>query len=76
MAEAEKRCPVCGSLMLDKGIIQDYYDDYSPYLDMDIYEDGYKHYDDFYCIHLFSCPECHYDTRLAFRRIDEARLMD
>lgn len=76
LAEAEKRCPLCGSLMLDSGTVQDYYDNYSPYLDREIYEDGYKCYGEANCTHLFSCPKCGYNSYLAVPKIAEDRLME
>lgn len=54
--------------MVDAGKIQDYYDDYSPYLAQDIYQDGYDSNDSEQCVHLFACPNCHYDKRFTFQK--------
>lgn len=70
--EVKRDCPNCGRQMVDAGKIQDFYDGYSPYLAQDIYQDGYACNDSVHCVHLFSCPCCHYDHRLAFRK-EEAR---
>ncbi|NLI13289.1 hypothetical protein [Pelotomaculum propionicicum] len=76
LAAAKKDCPRCGKILLDAGLLQDFYDDYSAYLDQGIYEDGYRHYNEVYCIHLFYCPHCHFDVTLGFKRLEEDRLMD
>ncbi len=76
LASVEKSCPECGALMVDAGLIQDYYDNYSAYLGQDIYEDGYRCYNELFCVHLFNCPQCHYDVSLKLRRVEEERLMD
>jgi len=76
LAAVEKDCPKCGQPMVDAGVLQDYYDDYSAYLEQEIFKDGYKCSDDEHCVHLFACPHCHYDTCLRFRRLDEGRFFD
>lgn len=76
LAVVEKACPKCGKTLVDTGVIQDFYDDYSAYLEQDLYEDGYRYYDDNHCVHLFACPHCHYDTSLVFSRLDERQLME
>lgn len=75
MTAVRKECPNCGRQMVDAGKIQDYYDDYSPYLDQDIYQDGYDHSDSDQCVHLFACPNCHYDKRLAFSKEEGQQLL-
>ncbi|BAF59913.1 MAG: hypothetical protein HPY89_05650 [Pelotomaculum sp.] len=69
MTGVEKKCPECGREMLDAGVIQDYYDPYSAYLEQGIYEDGYGCNNGRHCVHLFACPECHYDARLVFKKL-------
>lgn len=76
LASVEKRCPKCGRLLVDAGLLQDYYDNYSAYLAQDIYEDGYRCSNALFCVHLFACPQCHYDVALKVKKIDEERLMD
>lgn len=68
-------CPNCGRQMTDAGKLQDYYDDYSPYLAQDIYQDGYDSNDSEHCVHLFACPYCHYDRRLTFRKEEGKQLL-
>ena len=76
LAGADKKCPVCGRPMVDGGVLRDYYDNYSAYLEQDLYEDGYRCCDDSHCVHLFACPHCRYDTCLRFKRLAEEQLMD
>lgn len=76
LASVEISCPECGSHMADSGVIQDYYDNYSAYLEQDIYEDGYRCISGSFCVHLFTCPGCHYDVSVKLKRIEEERLMD
>lgn len=62
------KCPNCGRQMEDMGVIQDYLDDYSPYLSMDITQkvDGAPATA---CTHLFYCVECKNDKRVAIEKI-------
>lgn len=59
-------CPGCHTLMVDGGILEDYFGPYSPYS---------EHADDEgsslgeQCVHLLYCPQCHYDTRIAWELI-------
>lgn len=69
-----KDCPRCGRQMYDAGLLQDYYDCYSAFLEQSLYEDGYRAYSHDYCVHLFACPHCHYDTDLRFRRLEQDEL--
>ncbi|MDI9447024.1 MAG: hypothetical protein QM303_00155 [Bacillota bacterium] len=69
LASVQKICPQCGRTMFDAGLLQDYYDNYSAYLEQDLYEDGYRCYDQDTCVHLFACPCCHYDMNVAFKRL-------
>jgi len=71
LTTVNKSCPICAHPMYDAGVIQDFYDDYSAFLEQGIYEDGYRSYSHDYCVHLFACPYCHFDTNIRFRRLDE-----
>jgi hypothetical protein len=54
-------CDHCGNEMYDRGKIMDYYDDYSPYMEIDLLkmEDGYPDtYSQHQCPHLYSCLNC------------------
>lgn len=54
-------CERCGNEMNDRGKVMDYYDDYSPYMDIDVMkmEDGYPDtYSQHKCPHLYSCLNC------------------
>jgi hypothetical protein len=47
--------------MEDKGKLMDFYDDYSPYMEIDLMkmEDGYPDtYSGNKCPHLYRCPNC------------------
>jgi len=48
--------------------IQDYFDDYSPYLDKDITEmiDGVSENQ---CVHIFYCPHCGSDRKVAIDKM-------
>lgn len=57
-------CPTCEGFMLDQGRIYDYYDDYSPYMDIDLIklEDGDPNSSNKNeCVHLFKCSNCGMD---------------
>lgn len=57
-------CKNCGAEMMDRGKEMDYYDDYSPYMEVDLLkmEDGYADtYAESKCPHLFSCLNCSRD---------------
>lgn len=62
-----KKCPFCGHSMHDTGVIQDFYDGYSSYLEQDIYKNDYGAYFSDFCVHLFACPNCHFDTNIKIR---------
>lgn len=54
-------CPHCGGNMEDMGRLMDYYDDYSPYMPIELMklengfpDDGANHQ----CVHLLKCPIC------------------
>lgn len=51
-------CNYCGGVLQDLGLLQDFYDPYSPYLDQKIYQDNYKQYNAHYCVHLLHCAGC------------------
>jgi hypothetical protein len=55
--------------MDDAGRIQDFFDDYSPYLDNDItgLADGVSNDQ---CLHIFVCPRCGNDCRVAVNRVE------
>ena len=62
------KCEFCNNQMKVEGAIQDYFDDYSPYLDKEITEkiDGVPSNQ---CLHIFHCPNCHKDARIAIDKI-------
>ncbi len=62
------KCPNCGNHMEERGAIQDYFDDYSPYLSKNITQqvDGTSYNK---CIHLFYCPICNKDKRIVISEI-------
>ncbi len=76
LAAIEKKCPGCAQAMSDAGVIQDYYDNYSPYEEREFYEDGYRCHDGGYCTHLFCCPDCHIDLSLSIQTVGEEQLLD
>ncbi|MCU9595340.1 hypothetical protein OEV82_12900 [Caldibacillus thermolactis] len=57
----QETCNECSINMDDQGKISDYYDDYSPYMDIDLMklEDGYgSNFENQQCVHLLQCPSC------------------
>lgn len=54
-------CSYCGNKLIDEGRMSDYFDDYSPYMEIDLMrvEDGYsQNYQYGQCYHLLQCPSC------------------
>ena len=76
LTSLEKRCPECGRHLIDAGLLQDYYDNYSAYLAQDIYADGYRCSSELFCVHLFACPQGHYVVTYKVKRVEEERRMD
>nr|WP_041274603.1 hypothetical protein [Desulforamulus reducens] len=64
-------CPNCGYNLADLGLVQDFYDPYSAYLDQEIYEDGYKGYTSECCVHLLVCNLCDLKEFRAMKRFSE-----
>lgn len=62
------RCSDCSRQMDARGAIEDYFDNYSPYLDKDITEtmDGVE---EGRCVHIFYCPSCGQDKRIVINQI-------
>ncbi|MBP2649749.1 MAG: hypothetical protein H6Q74_574 [Firmicutes bacterium] len=54
-------CPQCGSLLTDGGVLENYFGPYSPYMDNDLFHEKTT-----CCVHLFFCPNCSYDMRVAW----------
>ncbi len=71
MASIAERCPRCGAPMTDAGMVEDFYGPYSPYENMDLYELPcyWQLADDAPCVHLYACPACGYDKRVAFPQV-------
>jgi len=68
LKEYDKRCKRCSTIMKDGGRVQDYYDDYSPYLSYnvtDVMDDEPANI----CQHIFTCPECRYDEMANINKI-------
>lgn len=58
-------CQACSQTIEDKGRIMDYFDDYSPYVQIDQMklEDGYPDdYERQLCPHFLKCSHCGYET--------------
>lgn len=58
-------CEKCGGQLVDSGKLMDYYDNYSPYMDIDLMklEDGFSDtYSHQKCPHLYCCPHCFHDV--------------
>ena len=64
LREVSLQCKQCGQQMLDSGRLMDFYDDYSPYMEIDLMkmEDGYSDTNSGHkCAHLYTCPACQKD---------------
>lgn len=59
-------CPICGSMLLDGGKIENYLDSYGPYFESvtNINDDDGR------CIHLLYCPHCRYDEQRAVDTVE------
>ncbi len=57
MKQTELICPNCGLPLTDGGMVEDYYDPYSPYVAKA------RLPADEACIHLLYCSGCDFDTR-------------
>lgn len=55
-------CPNCHTTMEDGGMLENYYEPYSPYLPTEILDQA-DEIPSHQCIHLFYCPNCGYDQR-------------
>ncbi|MBB5325347.1 hypothetical protein HNQ34_002447 [Anoxybacillus tepidamans] len=54
-------CLHCQTELEDQGKVSDYFDDYSPYMEIDMMKkvDGYETtWRNHECVHLFYCPHC------------------
>ncbi|HLT55130.1 MAG TPA: hypothetical protein VK057_03405 [Bacillota bacterium] len=53
------QCTNCSDIMEDLGKVSDYFDDYSPYLDLDkeVWQENTVDHDE-QCTHLYYCPTC------------------
>ncbi|MGE8205104.1 hypothetical protein ACQKP0_11110 [Heyndrickxia sp. NPDC080065] len=59
-------CPACDGIMQDQGRIYDFYENYSPYMDIDLVklEDGDPNSSKKNeCVHLFKCSSCGVDIQ-------------
>ncbi len=65
--KVNKNCSRCNTIMLDKGPVVNYLDDYSPYLldDITYTIDGVEGKK---CLHLFHCNNCNYDKRTIIEK--------
>lgn len=65
-------CPHCQTLLIDQGMWQNYFDDYSPYLEIEDmkfvngFDDARKHH----CIHFATCPQCGEEVLAAVEEVD------
>jgi hypothetical protein len=62
-------CEKCGGCMEDRGAVQEYFDDYSPYLDLEITRrvNGVPRDQ---CLHIFGCDTCGADKRVAIGMVE------
>ncbi|GER69988.1 hypothetical protein BpJC7_12910 [Weizmannia acidilactici] len=74
LGELQEECPNCRKALADGGKLYDYFDDYSPYMEIDLekLEDGdpastKKET----CVHLYYCVHCGYEEKkeIAYRKV-------
>ena len=65
--DVDNLCPDCHGQMNNKGPIEDFYDNYSAYLDQNITQ-RLDNADPNYCVHLFQCATCGEDKRIAIEK--------
>lgn len=68
MSDESYQCSLCKGEMKDKGKMYDYYDDYSPYMEMDWNKlvDGIPdNAEKPECVHLLICPYCGNERELT-----------
>lgn len=76
LCTVDKSCAGCGRALLDMGVLQDFYDNYSAYLDRGVYKDGFPCHTGERCFHLFTCSYCHADKILSIKQLGENEVLD
>lgn len=66
LLKVDRKCPYCGIVLQDGGMVQNYYGPYSPYVAQNSLQ---KKEDSDHCIHLLYCAGCHYDIRTAWQMV-------
>jgi transcription elongation factor Elf1 len=68
LSEIYLSCPNCSEILEDTGMIENFFDPYSPYLGEEILDlnDGVGKNQ---CLHLFSCPNCGYDCQCVINHV-------
>lgn len=64
LTDLSKHCPSCGMKLEDNGRVMDFFDDYSPYMPIDLMKllDGYaSDFQNQQCPHLLKCSSCQHD---------------
>lgn len=63
----ESACPRCQSILEDQGRLENFFDDYSPYLEMEWTKEvnGYPDIRNHQCMHYLYCPNCSYEQIVA-----------
>jgi len=69
LTEISQKCTACGNQMRDAGVISDFYDSYSAYLDSAVYADGYRQHGAEHCLHLVSCNACGHTSSFYVTKI-------
>lgn len=76
LCAVEKNCARCGHALFDAGVLYNFYDNYSAYLDRGVYEEGFPCHCGERCFHLFACPRCHADTIMSFKQLGENEVFE
>lgn len=67
LKETIEVCPNCNTSMHDAGPIENYFDDYSPYLDKNITQ-ILNSTNPGNCVHVFKCNQCERDMRISISK--------
>lgn len=65
LLSVSRKCPYCGNVLQDGGMIKDYFGPYSPY----VAQSTFTHKDEHKCVHLLYCAACHYDVQDGYQLV-------
>lgn len=66
LIKVDRKCPYCGNILEDGGMVQNYYGPYSPYVAVNSFPNNRDRHE---CVHLLYCAGCHYDIRTTWQLV-------